>query len=122
MYALGIPTTRSLAVTATGGTVYREQPLPGAVLARVAAVARPSTYTCTPIAVSTSGSKAQPATCTVDAPTARTTSTTPRGVRCLGDPNQLVKNRWKLRLPYDEHASPVPLPAASAAAFGWYGV
>lgn len=37
MHALGIPTTRSLAVTATGNTVYREEPLPGAVLARVAA-------------------------------------------------------------------------------------
>ena len=37
MHALGVPTTRSLAVTATGNTVYREQPLPGAVLARVAA-------------------------------------------------------------------------------------
>ncbi|WIM99452.1 YdiU family protein [Actinoplanes oblitus] len=37
MHALGIPTTRSLAVVATGRTVHREQPLPGAVLARVAA-------------------------------------------------------------------------------------
>jgi uncharacterized protein YdiU (UPF0061 family) len=37
MHALGIPTTRALAVVATGGTVYRESPLPGAVLARVAA-------------------------------------------------------------------------------------
>ncbi|MFI7596595.1 YdiU family protein [Actinoplanes sp. NPDC049681] len=37
MHALGIPTTRSLAVVATGRTVYRESPLPGAVLARVAA-------------------------------------------------------------------------------------
>ncbi|WP_156753678.1 protein adenylyltransferase SelO [Actinokineospora pegani] len=36
MHALGIPTTRSLAVVATGRTVYREQALPGAVLARVA--------------------------------------------------------------------------------------
>jgi uncharacterized protein YdiU (UPF0061 family) len=36
MYALGIPTTRSLAVVATGRTVQRETPLPGAVLARVA--------------------------------------------------------------------------------------
>ena len=36
MHALGIPTTRSLAVTATGRTVRRETPLPGAVLARVA--------------------------------------------------------------------------------------
>ena len=34
--ALGIPTTRSLAVVATGATVYRETELPGAVLARVA--------------------------------------------------------------------------------------
>ncbi|GAB2914090.1 YdiU family protein [Rhodococcus aerolatus] len=38
MHALGIPTTRSLAVTATGRAVLREDgPLPGAVLARVAA-------------------------------------------------------------------------------------
>jgi len=35
MAALGIPTTRSLAVTATGEPVYRERPLPGAVLTRV---------------------------------------------------------------------------------------
>ncbi|MCP8971291.1 protein adenylyltransferase SelO [Ectobacillus ponti] len=37
MHALGIPTTRSLAVVLTGETVMRETPLPGAVLARVAA-------------------------------------------------------------------------------------
>ncbi len=36
MHALGIPTTRSLAVVATGRGVRREQVLPGAVLARVA--------------------------------------------------------------------------------------
>ena len=36
MYALGIPTTRSLAVVATGRPVQRETVLPGAVLARVA--------------------------------------------------------------------------------------
>ncbi|BDV32381.1 protein adenylyltransferase SelO [Microbacterium terricola] len=36
MHALGVPTTRSLAVVATGRTVRREIPLPGAVLARVA--------------------------------------------------------------------------------------
>jgi uncharacterized protein YdiU (UPF0061 family) len=36
MHALGIPTTRALAVVATGETIAREQPLPGAVLARVA--------------------------------------------------------------------------------------
>jgi serine/tyrosine/threonine adenylyltransferase len=36
MHALGIPTTRSLAVVATGREVYRETPLPGAVLARIA--------------------------------------------------------------------------------------
>ena len=36
MAALGIPTTRSLAVVATGRTVQRETPVPGAVLARVA--------------------------------------------------------------------------------------
>ncbi|MDD3170030.1 MAG: YdiU family protein [Eubacteriales bacterium] len=37
MSALGIPTTRSLAVTATGEPVYRETVQPGAVLTRVAA-------------------------------------------------------------------------------------
>ena len=37
MHALGIPTTRALAVVATGEPVYREQALPGAVLTRVAA-------------------------------------------------------------------------------------
>lgn len=37
MQALGIPTTRSLAVVTTGEPVFREQPLPGAVLTRVAA-------------------------------------------------------------------------------------
>ena len=36
MHALGIPTTRSLAVVATGRQVRRETLLPGAVLARVA--------------------------------------------------------------------------------------
>jgi uncharacterized protein YdiU (UPF0061 family) len=37
MHALGIPTTRALAVAATGEPVYREHTLPGAVLTRVAA-------------------------------------------------------------------------------------
>jgi uncharacterized protein YdiU (UPF0061 family) len=37
MHALGIPTTRALAVVATGENVVRETLLPGAVLARVAA-------------------------------------------------------------------------------------
>ncbi len=37
MHALGIPTTRALAVAATGEAVRRETPLPGAVLTRVAA-------------------------------------------------------------------------------------
>ncbi|AFM12377.1 protein adenylyltransferase SelO [Turneriella parva] len=37
MFALGIPTTRSLAVVVTGEPVYRENVLPGAVLTRVAA-------------------------------------------------------------------------------------
>ena len=36
MAALGIPTTRSLTVVTTGEAVYRETPLPGAVLTRVA--------------------------------------------------------------------------------------
>ncbi len=37
MHALGIKTTRALAAVTTGETVYRETPLPGAVLTRVAA-------------------------------------------------------------------------------------
>ncbi|HJW03863.1 MAG TPA: YdiU family protein [Azospira sp.] len=37
MHALGIPTTRALAVVATGESVRRDGPLPGAVLTRVAA-------------------------------------------------------------------------------------
>ena len=37
MQALGIPTTRSLAVVKTGETVFREELLPGAVLTRIAA-------------------------------------------------------------------------------------
>ena len=36
MHALGIPTTRSLSVVATGRDVYRDGPEPGAVLARIA--------------------------------------------------------------------------------------
>lgn len=36
MHALGVPTTRSLAVVGTGRPVYRETTLPGAVLTRVA--------------------------------------------------------------------------------------
>lgn len=37
MHALGIPTTRSLAVVTTGETVYRQTEQPGAILTRVAA-------------------------------------------------------------------------------------
>ncbi len=37
MHRLGVPTTRALAAVATGATVYRDAPLPGAVLTRVAA-------------------------------------------------------------------------------------
>lgn len=37
MHALGIPSTRSLAVVTTGESVYRENTYPGAVLTRVAA-------------------------------------------------------------------------------------
>ena len=37
MHALGIPTTRSLAVVTTGEQVFRDRALPGAVLTRVAA-------------------------------------------------------------------------------------
>lgn len=37
LHAMGIPTTRALAVVATGESVWRETPLPGAVLTRVAA-------------------------------------------------------------------------------------
>src|SRR5699024_7236325 len=36
LHALHIPTSRSLAVTVTGDPVYRERPLPGAILTRVA--------------------------------------------------------------------------------------
>lgn len=36
MAALGVPTTRALAAVATGDTIAREAPVPGAVLARVA--------------------------------------------------------------------------------------
>ncbi len=37
MHALGIPTTRSLAVVTTGEPVYRDRALPGAILTRIAA-------------------------------------------------------------------------------------
>jgi uncharacterized protein YdiU (UPF0061 family) len=37
MHALGVPTTRALAAVVTGEPVFREGPLPGAVLTRVAA-------------------------------------------------------------------------------------
>ena len=37
MHALGIPTTRALAVVSTGEPVFRERTLPGAILTRVAA-------------------------------------------------------------------------------------
>lgn len=37
MHALGVPTSRCLAVVSTGETVYRELPKPGAVVTRVAA-------------------------------------------------------------------------------------
>ncbi len=37
MHALGIPTTRSLAVVGTGEAVYRDPPQPGAILTRTAA-------------------------------------------------------------------------------------
>ena len=37
MHALGVPTTRALAIVATGESVYRERRLPGAILTRVAA-------------------------------------------------------------------------------------
>ena len=36
MHALDIPTTRSLAVTKTGEDVWRDKPLPGAILTRIA--------------------------------------------------------------------------------------
>ncbi|WP_438957292.1 protein adenylyltransferase SelO [Cognatiyoonia sp.] len=36
MHAMGVPTTRALAAVTTGDPVYREQVLPGAILARVA--------------------------------------------------------------------------------------
>ncbi|HMY99130.1 MAG TPA: YdiU family protein [Burkholderiaceae bacterium] len=37
LHAMGVPTTRALAVAATGEEVWRDRPLPGAVLTRVAA-------------------------------------------------------------------------------------
>ena len=37
MHALGVPTTRALAALETGETVFRERPLPGGILVRVAA-------------------------------------------------------------------------------------
>ena len=37
MHALGVPTTRALAAVSTGEIVRREEPLPGAILTRVAA-------------------------------------------------------------------------------------
>ena len=37
MAALGVPTTRALAAVTTGETVFRQTPLPGAILTRVAA-------------------------------------------------------------------------------------
>ena len=37
MHALGIPTTRALAAVTTGEPVYRETPLPGAIITRIAA-------------------------------------------------------------------------------------
>ena len=37
MHHLGVPTTRALAAVGTGETVYRESPMPGGVLTRVAA-------------------------------------------------------------------------------------
>ena len=37
MHALGIPTTRSLAVVTTGESIIRETELPGAIMTRVAA-------------------------------------------------------------------------------------
>lgn len=36
MHALGVPTTRSLAVVTTGESVFREKPSPGAIVTRVA--------------------------------------------------------------------------------------
>lgn len=36
MHALGVPTTRALAAVATGETIFREEPRPGAILTRVA--------------------------------------------------------------------------------------
>jgi uncharacterized protein YdiU (UPF0061 family) len=37
MFALGIPTTRALAAVTTGEPVFRERPLPGAIITRIAA-------------------------------------------------------------------------------------
>jgi serine/tyrosine/threonine adenylyltransferase len=48
MHALGIPTSRALAVVATGEDVLRETVLPGAVLARVATTTSASARSSTP--------------------------------------------------------------------------
>jgi uncharacterized protein YdiU (UPF0061 family) len=37
MHSLGVPSTRSLAAVTTGETVFRDRPLPGAIITRVAA-------------------------------------------------------------------------------------
>jgi uncharacterized protein YdiU (UPF0061 family) len=44
MAALGVPTTRALAAVATGDHVYRETPLPGAVLTRVGVQPHPGRH------------------------------------------------------------------------------
>ncbi|ORV85713.1 protein adenylyltransferase SelO [Mycolicibacterium iranicum] len=56
MHALGIPTTRALAVVGTGKAVYRETVLPGAVLARVASShLRVGTFQFAPLLMQASG-------------------------------------------------------------------
>ncbi|OAN41721.1 protein adenylyltransferase SelO [Mycolicibacterium iranicum] len=56
MHALGIPTTRALAVVSTGKAVYRETVLPGAVLARVASShLRVGTFQFAPLMMQASG-------------------------------------------------------------------
>lgn len=56
MHALGIPTTRALAVVGTGKQVYRETVLPGAVLARVASShLRVGTFQFAPLLMQASG-------------------------------------------------------------------
>ena len=63
MHALGIPTTRALAAVSTGERVFRDRPLPGAVLTRVASShIRIGTFQYSPRAATGKPLNASPAT------------------------------------------------------------